>query len=452
MNKLKFIGAIALLATAWSAADASVVTFKAKNADKSTKAMLVLNAAQKPEPLSFDEKGVATFQFNNAQSEYAELYLGRQRKLIFLDPKADLTVSFDVNTFQDAIQFVGTTAPINTYLNSGKINFFTYKECNVKEGAFILRSDSLYNANLKVLNGQKGLSKEFVKLEKNRLKYSSYQAFTIYPQAYQYLTKDESYQPSEAYYNKLKSLFVADASLLNLSAYKSFLGAYVEAMAMQNAPKSNTESSARVAKYVDANIADAALKQYLINEIVYGLVGYNGLDGQDELVALFHKNVKDQNLVNKFNELAAKWEALRAGKPSPSFACQDINGKTVSLADLKGKFVYIDVWATWCGPCRGELPHLKKLEKEYGEKDIYFVSISCDQNKKAWEDMVTKQELKGIQLIFGKDDAFSKDYMINGIPRFILLDREGKIINANASRPSNPDTAKKFDELLSSKM
>lgn len=452
MKKLKFIGAIALIATAWSSADASVVTFKAKNADKSTKAMLVLSTTQKPETLSFDDKGIATFKFNNAQGEYAELYLGRQRKMLFLDPKADLTVSFDVNTFQDAIQFVGTTAPINTYLNSGKINFFTYKDCNVKEDAFILRSDSIYNANIKVLNAQKGLNKDFVKLEKNRIKYSSYQTMMIYPQAYKYVTKDELYNPTNAFFDKIKSLFVSDASLLSLSAYKTFLNSYVQVMAMRNMPKESKLSSIAIANYIDTNIANAALKQFLINDLTFGVISYNGLDGQEELIALFHKNVKDQEMINKFNELSAKWEGLRAGKPSPSFACQDINGKTVSLADLKGKFVYIDVWATWCGPCRGELPHLKKLEKEYGEKDIYFVSISCDQNKKAWEDMVTKQELKGIQLIFGKDDSFSKEYMINGIPRFILLDREGKIINANATRPSDAATAKKFDELLSAKM
>lgn len=451
MNKLKFIGAIALIATAWSAADASVVTFKVKNADKSTKVMLVLNTTQKPEPLSFDDKGVATYQFNLAQSDYADLYLGRERKMIFLDPKVDLTVSFDVNTFQNSIQFTGTTAPANNYLNSGKTNFIAYKDCTVKEGAFILKSDSIYNANLKVLNSQKGLSKDFLRLEKNRLKFASYQTLLSYPQAYQFYTKDNAYEPTAAFYNKVKSLYVSDPSLLSLSSYKSFLSAYVHTMALQNEPKDAPRSTLRDVKYADANIADATVKQYLINNLVFGHIAYEGLDGQEEAIALFHKNVKDQEMVNKFNELSAKWEVLRAGKPSPSFACQDINGKTVSLADLKGKYVYIDVWATWCGPCRGELPHLKKLEEAYGEKDIHFVSISCDQNKKAWEDMVTKQQLKGIQLIFGKEDTFSKAYMINGIPRFILLDREGNIVSANATRPSDPATAKKFDELLSSK-
>ena len=110
--------------------------------------------------------------------------------------------------------------------------------------------------------------------------------------------------------------------------------------------------------------------------------------------------------------------------------------------------VVIDFWASWCGPCRGELPALKELEEKYAGKDIHFVSLSCDKNKKAWENMVTKDQLKGIQLHMGTDRTFMDAYLINGIPRFILLDRDGKIISANMTRPSDPKTAEKFNELL----
>ena len=116
------------------------------------------------------------------------------------------------------------------------------------------------------------------------------------------------------------------------------------------------------------------------------------------------------------------------------------------VAELR--YIYIDVWATWCGPCRGELPALKELEEKYAGKDIHFVSLSCDKNKKAWENMVTKDQLKGIQLHMGTDRTFMDAYLINGIPRFILLDRDGKIISANMTRPSDPKTAEKFNELL----
>ena len=87
------------------------------------------------------------------------------------------------------------------------------------------------------------------------------------------------------------------------------------------------------------------------------------------------------------------------------------------------------------------------LEEKYHGKDIYFVSISCDNNKKAWENRV-RAGLKGIQLHFVNGDTFMNDYMIKGIPRFILLDKEGKIISVDMSRPSDPKTIAKLDELL----
>ncbi len=85
---------------------------------------------------------------------------------------------------------------------------------------------------------------------------------------------------------------------------------------------------------------------------------------------------------------AQEKKELKEGDQAPTFKYLDINGKEVSLSDLKGKYVYIDVWATWCGPCRYELPHLKELEKKMHGKKIVFVSISCDKDKAAWEKMV----------------------------------------------------------------
>lgn len=144
---------------------------------------------------------------------------------------------------------------------------------------------------------------------------------------------------------------------------------------------------------------------------------------------------------------AQEKKELKAGDVSPVFKYCDINGKEVSLSDLKGKYVYIDIWATWCPPCRQELPHLKELEKKMHDKNIVFVSISCDQNKADWEKMVKDQKLGGIQLHTGGDRAFMNAYRVRTIPRFILLDKEGKILNLDMTRPSDPATLKTLEAL-----
>lgn len=140
--------------------------------------------------------------------------------------------------------------------------------------------------------------------------------------------------------------------------------------------------------------------------------------------------------------VGAKLYEDKVGMPAPDFTCEDIKGKKVSLSDFKGKVILIDVWATWCGPCRGELPYLKKLEKAFQGKEVAFISVSVDapKDKEKWAKMVKDAKLGGIQL-FGGDGWKSKiaqDFKINAIPRFILIDKEGKVVNSAAPRPSEP--------------
>lgn len=160
-----------------------------------------------------------------------------------------------------------------------------------------------------------------------------------------------------------------------------------------------------------------------------------------------------KKLIDNYDRLHASImirERLKKGNPAPDFSnYENDEGGTNSLRDFRGKYVYIDVWATWCRPCIIQFPYLKKLKEEYKNKNIVFVGISTDDDRRSngswkkahdkWKKMVRQKNLSGIQLWAGKDDArFSKEYAISGIPRFILIDPKGNIVNSNAARPSNP--------------
>lgn len=177
-------------------------------------------------------------------------------------------------------------------------------------------------------------------------------------------------------------------------------------------------------------------------------------------------NIENANYKNTYNEflsitndpkikeiLATNYNntiAVEPGKPSPTFNYENQKGGKTSLESLKGKYVYIDVWATWCGPCRQEIPSLEKVEEQFQGKNILFVSISIDNSKdrEKWSNLVNKKELSGIQLLADKewDSKFIRDYNIHGIPRFILIDPNGNIVNAQAPKPSDP----KLIDLLNS--
>ncbi|CAL2093389.1 Thioredoxin domain-containing protein [Tenacibaculum sp. 190524A02b] len=141
---------------------------------------------------------------------------------------------------------------------------------------------------------------------------------------------------------------------------------------------------------------------------------------------------------------------LNKGTPSPKFTkFENYEGGTMSLDDLKGKYVYIDVWATWCFPCKKEIPYLKSVEKQYHNKNIVFVSISTDakRNYDTWKKMIKDKEMGGVQLYANEDQSFSRAYFINSIPRFILIDPQGNIVDADAPRPSDPRLIELFNSL-----
>ncbi|MFY0483088.1 TlpA family protein disulfide reductase [Flavobacterium sp. PLA-1-15] len=173
------------------------------------------------------------------------------------------------------------------------------------------------------------------------------------------------------------------------------------------------------------------------------------------MIAEYEK--ENQRIMADLIAVKAKENGLSVLKntQAPEFDFENHKGGKTKLSDLKGKILYIDIWATWCGPCRTEIPHLKKLEEEFKNHNIEFVSISIDElkNHDKWAKFVSEKELKGIQLLADSDwkSAWIRHFKIEGIPRFILIGRNGEILDADAPRPSSPETAKILTELLAKK-
>ena len=134
------------------------------------------------------------------------------------------------------------------------------------------------------------------------------------------------------------------------------------------------------------------------------------------------------------------------GKAAIDFTYPDMDSNMISLSDFKGSYVYVDVWATWCGPCKYEIPFLLQLEKDYHDANIIFMSVSVDVEnaKQKWIDMINDKNMGGIQLFANGWSQICKDYAINSIPRFMLFDREGNIMSVDAPRPSSDEIRKRF--------
>ncbi|TYQ00199.1 thiol-disulfide isomerase/thioredoxin [Tenacibaculum adriaticum] len=137
--------------------------------------------------------------------------------------------------------------------------------------------------------------------------------------------------------------------------------------------------------------------------------------------------------------------------PFPEFNATYTDGKPFGKKDLLGKYTYIDFWATWCGPCKMEIPYLQKLEEEYRGKNINFVSISTDRNRdvEIWKNMVKDMKLTGTQVMMDEKSyqEVAKLLVIESIPRFVLLDPNGVVINNNADRPSSETVRSMLNQL-----
>ncbi|MBD0836029.1 TlpA family protein disulfide reductase [Aestuariibaculum suncheonense] len=162
-----------------------------------------------------------------------------------------------------------------------------------------------------------------------------------------------------------------------------------------------------------------------------------------------------ERLVSKYDSEHAYASKLEKGNPSPAFEnYENYDGSTTSLSDFKGKYVFIDVWATWCSPCKAEIPFLEALEKEYHGENIVFVSMSVDKqaDKEKWRNMVKDKAMSGVQILApnATGSEFTRAYNINAIPRFILIDPQGNIVDFNAPRPSNKEEIHKLLDVVKS--
>ncbi|GGX01020.1 thiol-disulfide isomerase/thioredoxin [Salegentibacter mishustinae] len=171
-------------------------------------------------------------------------------------------------------------------------------------------------------------------------------------------------------------------------------------------------------------------------------------DPIDEVNELVTQAVQENSFKEEINKTYVSLKRLEKGNPAPYFELQNQTGDTLSLKDFKGKTTYIDIWATWCGPCIEEIPSLKKLQKKF--PNVNFVSISIDKKDKIanWRKFLNDKNLNAsIQLVAFQDETFKENFGISGIPRFILIDKNGNLIDVDAKRPSNPDLEKQLSKL-----
>jgi thiol-disulfide isomerase/thioredoxin len=145
-----------------------------------------------------------------------------------------------------------------------------------------------------------------------------------------------------------------------------------------------------------------------------------------------------------------------SSSPASAFRALDLEGNQVGLDQFKGKVIYVDFWASWCGPCRQQFPFAKALHEKFSAKQLkqlVFLYISIDDNEQKWKDSIEKLGIKGYHTLStgGWGSEAAKAFGLNSIPRYMLIDKKGNIANANAPRPSSDEIANDIIKLLNQK-
>ena len=160
---------------------------------------------------------------------------------------------------------------------------------------------------------------------------------------------------------------------------------------------------------------------------------------------------KEKGYTDQVDGLYRSAVVLVKGAEAPEIEFTDADGRIYTLADFKGKALYVDMWASWCGPCCAEIPHLAKLYKDLGPgSGIECISISIDEDRNDWLGKLDEEKPEWKQFIVTEkgQKQVANSYNIRSIPRFLLFDAQGRIVTVDAPRPSTPDVRKLLDELL----
>jgi len=371
---------------------------------------------------------------------YFTFYDGRESTAMYLENGSSVSITLNTEEFDETVKYTGKGSEASNYLaekymmdeNSSMDAASLY---SLPEDKYLDKINGISNSFSHLMDDYENLPKKFIENEKKNLEYGHLNRLAGYENAHRHFTKDFEFSVSDEFLAPLKDLdYDNEQDFKKFSDYNSLVKTHYNGLM-------SGENGVETFFNTLENLKSPSIREHLSFNASYE-IRPNNPDYKiiyENLVRLSTDKEFNTRMEDKFNRV----EKLKKGMASPLFAYNDVKGKRVKLEDLAGKYIYVDVWATWCSPCIAEIPHLKKLEHEMQGQNVEFVSISIDRDDDfdKWKSMVREKELTGIQLMADNDweSDFAVQYVIESIPRFIIIDPEGNIVNADAPRPSDPD-------------
>lgn len=391
--------------------------------------------------------GKFSFLISNSKEKYVDLELENKISLyikpngnVLIDYTDNSTINFSGKGFEES-EFLYKKSQLIKELgfeDPRKIDIALFSS---KPENFIEKIDSVKQIRIIQLNDYRKLnpktSNSFYNTEILLINYFWINQQFDYPEFNEMLTKIKPELPDN-YYKFTEEIETNNKKLFKFSIYKSALSSYLNYMAK------DLNDKYPIAKKLFT-------EGEIFEDIMFGefnrQISFNGIDGIDSICEDFLVSMKDKGRNDYLTEKFNSWRKLAKGKKAPEFEIIDNNGNIVRLSDFLGKFVYIDCWSSYCGPCLKEMPEMRKLSDELKNENIIFVLISADNDKVKWLSKIKEFELNTINLCTeGTTHKFNDEYNAKAFPRYILIDDKGYILDATADKPSM--IKKELEQLL----
>ncbi len=372
---------------------------------------------------------------------------GQEETNITLYPNQKIRLSLDYKNFDKSLKYSGDGALINNYnaaaiLSTSEIPMAYFK---LQENDFIDSFKVVENNAYQLLNkfADKAITQNDISVfnkKKDLLVYHFAHRKILYADARTYFAKDLDFTPiSDNYFDFLTPIKIERNDLLDDYSYTDFLNSYLKLKIAQAHHQDTNQNN------LDATIAviekdfTPAIQEYLLAKQTLNCIKFeNNPDMVSKLYEVFVSH-SQYNLYNAVVDSAlVTFNKLKKGNEAPIIKAKDENGNSFSSDRYRGKVIYVDVWASWCGPCKREIPFAKKLYEELNGDDIVFLNVSIDADAAQWREALIKHQPNGINVIDYENGKakISNDYAIQGIPHYIIIDSDGNIADSNAPRPS----------------
>ncbi|MCB0687588.1 MAG: redoxin domain-containing protein [Saprospiraceae bacterium] len=406
---------------------------------------------------SVSSDGNFSLSVNTAAGAYYQLRCKSTLIPLYLSPGYNIQISYDTSRRDSIIIYAGRGKESNEYLLAfsqfESINKPAYDQLLAKsEEEFLLETRRYRSKSEAFLNNYQehhfNLDPNFISKERARILYAWANRLLHYPESHIYYTGEDEFAVSDSYHDYKKTVNLDDPDLISLPEYQTFVKAYIESEA-EILQKKGDKRNRNLIRFDLAKqlINESVVRDFVMHDIVMDAIQF-GMDMHGEsLVQNFLDNCQNSVMRAEVNGLAEEWENISPGNEFPSLSAYDKNGLKFRISDHQGKFIYLRFWTSKCQPCISEYPTLINLADSVNKGNLVVVDLNLDEDQNSWSNIIKtwdQPSILEVQVSRSKIEQVKKKFVINGLPRYILIDPNGIILDPVAPPPSDPSLLEKL--------